>query len=64
MAQRTTGDWLYFKTPPRNNYSPDYQAVNFCRNGEFSPESDIEFDKHIDRLKKLNNSPMFKKMNG
>ena len=63
MQQKTTGDWLYFKTP-YNNYPPDYQELNFCRKGEFSPESDIAFDKHIDRLKKLNDHPMFKKMNG
>lgn len=61
--QRTTGEWLYFRTP-HNNISPDYQALYFRSKGEFSLEADMSFDKHIDRLKKLNESPMFKKMNG
>ncbi len=56
-------EWLYFKTP-KIKENIDKQEINFGRSGEFSPEADISFEKHLQRLDKLNKSPMFGKMNG
>ena len=56
-------EWLYFRTP-RLGVDPDKQAMDFGKAGEFSPGADINFENHIERLARLNNSPLFKKMNG
>ncbi len=56
-------EFLYFKSP-HVRIQVDFQDVYYGRSGEFSPEADIAFDKHVERLKKLNAMPMYQRMNG
>ena len=47
------------------NVNPDRQAKYFGREGEFSPSSDLGFDKHIKRLTHFNWLYRYKyKLNG
>ncbi len=55
---------LWFRIPPKVKVSPDFQDVYFCKKGEFSPESDIAFNRHINRLIGFTNNPYYQKMNG
>lgn len=54
---------LWFKLPHLSRV-PDLEDRYFARKGEFSPESDAAFNKHINRLEKLNHNSYYKSLNG
>ena len=63
MLIKPYGNDLWFRIRQRS-LNPDWEALNFASKGEFSPQSDIAFEKHINRLIKLANAPYIQKLNG
>lgn len=56
---------LWFRIKFRRRGDCDREALDFCRNkGEFSLDTEIAFQKHIDKLSELMHDPFFNKYNG
>ncbi len=54
MGIAEVGRQRVFSERPKSSYcNPDWEVLNYGRIGEFSPASDISFEKHIKRLASL-----------
>jgi len=54
--------WFFLRQPRLGDV--DIAAQFFGVKGEFSPERDMAFEKHIKRINYFNSLPFFQKMNG
>jgi hypothetical protein len=64
MVIRPSKNDVWFRVKQPRVGDVDYADRYFGVSGEFSERSDNAFKKHLDRYKKLNAMPMYKRMNG